>query len=143
MSEIQDKIRDIREGSPTLAEALQEISRAKAQEVTKRWEGYPGKNMRGVASFKTRNGEATIGGVRFHSDPDRLDSVEVWVGPQQGPPTSRLINPPTLVPDPTGEVVLTEENKLRGKTTVRRYRVDPLQAIAEFIASHHGRSEQG
>lgn len=141
MSEsLPEKIRDIRDGSPTPAEALQAIARAKAREVGETWKGYQGKNMNGVATFRTRSGRtAQIGAIQVNEDPSGLDSVEVWVGPQQGPPTFRLINPPVLIPDPQGSEVLTEFDPLRKKTTVRRFRVDPLQAIAEVIASNNGR----
>lgn len=142
MTDITDKIRDIREGSPTPAEALQAISRAKAEEVGLQWDNFQGKNMEGLATFQTRSGQAQIGHVRHVSNPGNLDSVEVWVGPHQGPPAFRLINPPMLVPDPQGTEVLIERNPVTGRDTVRRFRVDPLQAIAEVIASQNG-SERG
>lgn len=138
MTEITDKIRDIREGSPTPAEALQAISRAKAKEAAQRWDSFQGKNMAGVASFQTRSGAAQIGGIRHVESVDNLDTVEVWVGPQVGPPAYRLINPPMLVPDASGSEILTEYDPVRQKTIVRRFRVDPLQAIAEVIASQNG-----
>ncbi len=141
MSEIHEKLRDIRDGSPTPAEALQALARAKAREVTSQWQSHQGKNMDGVASFRTKSGEATIGGVEYHQDDEKLDSVEIWVGKKQGPPTYRLINPPMLVPDPVGDVVLTERDGLRQKNVIRRFRVDPLQAIAEFLAAQNGKSE--
>jgi len=142
MIEIRDKIRDVAEGSPTPAEALQAVSRLKAREVAQRWAEFPGKNMEGVASFQTRRGQAQIGAVRHNQDSDGIDSVEVWVGPQQGPPAFRLLNPPMLVPDPIGSEILTEYDPMRQRNIVRRFRVDPLQAIAEVIASQNG-SEQG
>jgi hypothetical protein len=142
MTDITDKLRDINEESPTPAEALQALASAKAQEVGVRWAEYPGKNMDGIASFQTRSGSAQIGAIRHVSNPDNLDAVEVWVGPQDGPPAFRLINPPMLVPDPQGSEVLTEFDPMRQRNIVRRFRVDPLQAIAEVIASQNG-SEQG
>lgn len=142
MTEITDKIRDIREGSPTPAEALQAIARAKAKEVGSRWDSFLGKNMDGVASFQTRSGAAQIGGIRHVENVDNLDSVEVWIGPQVGPPAYRLINPPMMVPDATGSEIITEYDPVRQKNILRRFRVDPLQAIAEVIASQNG-SEQG
>lgn len=136
---LPEKIRDIREGSPTPAEALQAITRAKAKEVTATWARFDGKNMDGVASFQTRNGQAQIGGIRHHHEPDGLDSVDVWLGPEsEGPPAFRLINPPILVPDATGSEILTEYDPMRKVNVVRRFRVDPLQAIAEVIASKGG-----
>jgi hypothetical protein len=133
--EFQGKVRDVREGSPTPAQALQAISRLKAQEVKRKWDEFEGKNLEGVAGFQTKHGQARIGGIVHREDPDGLDSVEVWVGPQSGPPTYRLINPPTLVPDPSGDVILTERDPLRQKDLIRRYRFDPLQCIAEVVAS--------
>jgi hypothetical protein len=47
-----------------------------------------------------------------------------------------------LVPDPIGSEILTEYDPMRQRNIVRRFRVDPLQAIAEVIASQNG-SEQG
>lgn len=140
---IHDDLGALREEAPTAAQALQRISREKAREVARQWDKHPSRNMDGTATFHTRAGKATIGSIRYHPDDDRLDSVEVWTGPQQGPPQYRLINPPMLVPDSRGEVVLNEVNKARGKTTARRYRIDPLVAIAEFIASHQGGKEKG
>lgn len=139
MSELGDKIRDVREGSPTPAEALQAVSRLKAKAIKERWDEFGGRNLEGVATFQTKHGSTQIGAVVHREDPNGLDSVEVWLGPQVGPPTYRLINPPTLVPDPTGDVILTERDPLRGRDIVRRYRLDPLQCIAEVIASR-GRS---
>lgn len=141
MKGLSEKVRDIREGSPTPAEALQAITRAKAKEVASRWDSFPGKNLAGIASFQTRSGPAQIGGIRHRQEPDGLDSVEVWLGPpSEGPPAFRLINPPVLVPDAAGSEIITEYDPLRGINVVRRFRVDPLQAIAEVIAS--GRGEQ-
>lgn len=142
MTDITEKLRDITEDSPTPAEALQALAAAKAQEVGVQWAQFPGKNMDGLASFQTKSGSAQIGGIRHVSNPEGLDSVEVWVGPQQGPPAFRLINPPMLVDDPTGSEVLTEFDQRSQRTVTRRFRVDPLQAIAEVIASQNG-SELG
>ncbi len=142
MTDIKDKLQGIKEGSTTPAEALQALAAAKAGEVETRWNDFPGKNMDGVASFQTRTGSAQIGSVRHVSNPEGLDSVEVWTGPQVGPPAFRLINPPMLVPDPQGSEVLIERNPSTGRDTVRRFRIDPLQAIAEVIASQNG-SELG
>src|SRR3546814_12994625 len=83
MNEIRARIQDIRENSPTPAEALRQVSQVKALEVVKRWDSYPGRNMKGVASFSTRYGEARIGGIRYRPDAEKLDSVEVWVGEQR------------------------------------------------------------
>lgn len=139
MSEIQSKIRDVRQGQPTAAEALQAVSRLKADEVATRWNEFTGKDMNGVATFHTPQGESRIGGIRHHSDPSGLDSVEVWVGPQVGSPTYRLINPPLMVADPAGSEIVTETQP-GGRILVRRFRVDPLHAIAAVIAARGSES---
>lgn len=138
MTDIPKNIRDIREGAPTPAEALRGICRLKTEAVVKAWHEYGGRNMEGIATFQTRNGSAQIGAVVHSKDETGLDLVDVWTGPQQGPPAFRIVNPPMLVQDPLGEVVLTEPDPYRDRTLVRRYRVDPLQCIAEVISSRRG-----
>jgi len=143
MSEIRERFKHLLPESATPAETLKAMAQAKAEVVSSEWEDFPGKNLEGTASFSTRQGEVAIGEIRHRpAEGDKeLDSVEVWVGgPAAGPPAWRLINPPTLVPDPTGEVVLADEGP-DGRTTIRRYREDPLGAVAEFIATNQGRSE--
>jgi hypothetical protein len=57
------------------------------------------------------------------------ESVEVTVtGSTGGDPLFRIFNPPTLVPDPTGD---REVNGIR-------FRYDPLAAVAQVIAQHGG-----
>jgi hypothetical protein len=77
-----------------------------------------------------------VEGVAFTSiraaEEDGHEWVEVTVAdPQCGDPTFRVFNPPALVPDPSGDV---ERNG-------RRYRHDPLCALAQVIASNGGARE--
>ena len=102
MTEIQGRIQSVRASSPTPAEALQTISRLKAEEVTRRWNEFPGKNTEGVASFQTQHGSARIGAMVHHKDPFGLDSVEVWLGPQEGPPASASSTRRSSFPTPGG-----------------------------------------
>jgi len=130
--------------SATPAQTLRAMAQAKAEVVQDRWKSFPGKNMEGTAAFSTRRGEVAIGEIRHRpaENEKELDSVEVWLGgPVSGPPAWRIINPPTLVSDPTGDVVLTDESP-NGRTIVQRFREAPLEAIAEFIATNQGRSEE-
>jgi len=143
MSEVRERFQELLPESATPAETLQAMAKAKAEVVETHWEDYPGKNLEGAASFATRQGEVTIGEIRRAPAEDEkdLDSVEVWLGSAAaGPPAWRIINPPTLVSDPTGDVVLTDENP-DGRTIVQRFREAPLEALAEFIATNQGRSE--
>lgn len=130
----------VQNGTASKQEILQEVVRVKSEEIVAEWENNPGKNSRGMVTFATRHGEATIGDIQYFSNPESLDGVEVWIGPNEGtPPTYRLINPPLMVADPLGDIILPDGNTNR----VRRYRVDPLHAIAEFIAMHTGKAETG
>ena len=57
----------------------------------------------------------------------RLDGI-----PEGGDPSFRIVNPPTLVPDPAGDHIV------RGQ----RFRVDPLTAIATVIAQSGGAAQK-
>jgi len=144
MSEIRERFQKLLPERATPAQVLKAMAKAKAEVVQDRWKDFPGKNMEGAASFSTRHGAVTIGDIRHQrADGDKeLDSVEVWLGgPANGAaPAWRIINPPTLVSDPVGEIVITDEAP-NGRTIVHRYREAPLEALAEFIATNQGRSE--
>lgn len=78
----------------------------------------------------TKAGEVQIREVRTLVDADGMTVVEVFVaGPTEGgDPHFRIVNPPGLVEDPGGPEV-------RGR---RRFRVDPLAALAEIVGQHGG-----
>lgn len=145
MSQVRSRFQEILPDSATPAQKLRSLAQAKAEVLTTEWDNFAGKNMEGSASFSTRQGVVTIGAMRHRpaEKATELDSVEVWLGSgSAGPPAWRLINPPTLVPDPAGNIIIAERTT-PSHTIHRRYREDPLAAVAEFLASNQGRSEQG
>lgn len=79
----------------------------------------------------TPHGEVHICDVTS-SESDGIGWVDVTVAGETvgGDPHFRIFNPPTLVPDPEGPV------EVRG----RRYREDPMAALACVIASQGGAS---
>lgn len=83
---------------------------------------------------QTRHGDVEFADVA-EADVDGIIHLEVRLaGPVVGDdPHFRIFNPPTLVEDPNGDV------QERG----RRYRVDPVAAVAELIASAGGAQRTG
>ncbi len=142
MNEILDRVKKAQAGSTTPAEALRALAKAKALEVERVWQGHLGKNMNGVASFQTSGGETHIGHIEVRQDEGGPLGVEVWLGPKEGPPSFFVVNPPMLVPDSAGSEVLEEFDPKTNTTRTRRFRVDPLQAIAEAIGSKNGSENQ-
>jgi hypothetical protein len=143
MSEVRERFRRLLPESATPAQTLQAMAKAKAEVISEMWESYPGKNLRGAASFSTRRGAVSVGQIRHRParNAQELDSVEVWLGGSaKGAPAWRIVNPPTLVSDPAGDVLITDRSP-NGRNIVHRYREDPLVALAEFIATNQGRSE--
>lgn len=92
----------------------------------------------------TSAGPVVIRDVRLvQQGGDAPGYVEVSVGnPEGGDTRFRIFNPPTLVPDPAGDVI-REEAGPGGRTRTVRYRVDPLAAVAEAIAANGGRAKTG
>lgn len=83
----------------------------------------------------TRRGEVHFAQIDPHEEGGR-SWVEVRLdGPTAGgDPHFKIVNPPTLVPDPLGEI----------EVNGARYRHDPIAALAEVIASLGGaRTERG
>lgn len=84
----------------------------------------------GPHPYRTPDGHVVMTDIRVVTDPDGGDVVEVYVAdPENGDPAFRVINPPRYVPDPDGQVVLNG----------RRFREDPLAALAHVVAQHGGR----
>lgn len=98
------------------------VCQIKADAVKQQFDDHPGKNGDGVLSVRTAQGEATIHRVEA-TTVDGVACVDVWTSNGLDP-NYRLINPPMLVEDPAGSVFL------RG----RRFREDPIGAVAEVIA---------
>lgn len=78
---------------------------------------------------RTRHGEVRLDALQV-LEVDGHTVVEVWVGgdTENGDPHFRVVNPPQLVEDPQGPV------EVRG----RRYREDPVAALAEAVAANGG-----
>lgn len=142
MNEILDRVKMAQAGSTTPAGALRALAREKAKEVTRLWQEHPGKNLDGVVSFQTSGGETHIGHMEMRQDDNGPLGVEIWLGKKDGPPSFFVVNPPMLVPDSAGTEVLEEFDPRTNKTRTRRFRVDPLQAIAEAIGSKNGSENQ-
>lgn len=69
--------------------------------------------------------------------------IEVWVGdPVGNDPHYRIFNPPVLVEDPRGSIV-KEVSGRSGQLARRRYRVDPVAAVAEALALNGGARRGG
>lgn len=83
----------------------------------------------------TRFGEVQFASIVTKTDTAGLDYAEVYTAGStvNNDPHWRIWNPPLLVEDPFGDIVID------GKT----FREDPIQAIAEAIARHGGRRKTG
>jgi len=82
----------------------------------------------GPATVSTPDGDVAIESLVAHDDGLR-SRVEVRVSDAAGgDPDFVIVNPPTLVPDPAGEIVVHGV----------RCREDPLAAVAYVIASNGG-----
>ena len=65
---------------------------------------------------------------------DEGDSVDVHLDgvPRGGDPSFRVVNPPTLVPDPAGDHIVRGE----------RFRFDPMTALAVVVAQAGGAAQK-
>ncbi|WP_149264299.1 hypothetical protein [Actinomadura sp. K4S16] len=107
----------------------QTLAAEKARIAADAWSTHPGRNEYGHLSITLPGGrDITIGHVEAVQPSDGIAYIDVWTGPPAGPPQYRIVNPPLLVPDPHGDITITEA---RGRT--RRYRSDPMAAIADAI----------
>lgn len=117
------------------------VRQIKARIVAQQFADSPGKNTDGVLSIQPSGSDQTvaIGQVTYGQADDDVPYVDVYTaGPTVGgDPHFRIINPPTLVGDPNGDIEVTSTPR-GGKTVTRRYREDPLGAIAEAIAGQGG-----
>lgn len=142
MNEYLSRVKLAKDSSTTPDESLRLLAAAKAKVIQDIWDEYPGKNMKGVASFQTSGGSTSIGHIEIRNDQDGPLGIEVWLGERGGEPNFFLVNPPLMVPDPIGSEVMVSTDPKTGKKKTERFRVDPLQAIAEVIGAN-SRSEQG
>jgi hypothetical protein len=83
---------------------------------------HPGRNIDGALTVATRHGDVRLAAVVYRES-DGRGWVDVYVGDTRGSPYCRVVNPPTLVEHPQGEVV-------RGS---RRFKEDPVGALAGLV----------
>ena len=81
----------------------------------------------GGRSFATRYGPVHISGIEEGTDENGVSWVEVFT-PGPGETHYRIFNPPTLAEDPNGPIAIG----------TKRFREDPLAAVAEAIGRHGG-----
>ncbi len=123
----KDRKRERRKAPPE----LRQQSKRRGDAVDQAAKEHRRRHGQGAAYARmTKAGEVQIRRVRTFVDEDGMTVVEVHVnGPVDGgDPHFRVINPPGLVEDPAGDVALGN----------RRYRADPLAALAEVIGQHGG-----
>lgn len=81
----------------------------------------------------SRFGEVQFSSIKQKTDASGNDYIEVYINGQSenDDPHFRVWNPPTLVQDLAGDIVIGNH----------RYRTDPLGALAETLALRGGRSK--
>jgi hypothetical protein len=84
-----------------------------------------------ILNVSTRSGSVQIFNIVTGEDAEGVTWVDIYLAGEVegGDSHFRIFNPPTLVADNNGDVLV-------GK---RRFRVDPVVAIAEVIAANGGR----
>lgn len=80
---------------------------------------------------RTSYGEVEIASIVERTDAEGISYVEVYLRGQteSGDPHFRIYNPPLLAEDPAGDI----------EVSGRKYREDPVQAIAEVVGRNGGR----
>lgn len=80
-------------------------------------------------TWQTRGGEVVIDRLVQRTDAAGVPFIEVFLkGETVSESHFRMYNPPSLVPDPNGDI----------ESGGMRFRDDPLAAIAEVISQHGG-----
>lgn len=139
-TDIGGQIRAALAGKPPTAASLREVRKAKADAVAQAFANHPARNTSGVVSIRTRGADIRIRHMQTRQLADGNTCVEVYLDRAAGEPHWRIVNPPILVEDPRGPVELAEGHDDRGVARTRRYREDPVAAVAEAIAAHGGGS---
>lgn len=117
---VRDKIEDIRATRGTSAPGM--IRRERAQAVADAFSNRP--DLNSPLPVRSRSGDIQFSRIDFKEINSDTVCVEVWVGTStDGPPHYRFFNPPTLARDSEGDIEIDG----------RRYREDPMAAIAEVI----------
>lgn len=111
---LRDKIEKARKDNP--GKAREKAGELRAEAVVSQYR-----------QASRESGRVHHGGVEFWSvEPIGDGGVAIRTGPDEVEDDYRIFNPPTLVRDGAGEIVVN------GK----RYREDPLGAVAEVIQQH-------
>lgn len=120
--QILEIVRSNREGGNREAPGqILQVHRIKAQAVVKQFEDRVDKNN--PLNVEVRGGSITIYKVQFGQF-ETSSFVDVWTSPDvDEEPHYRFFNPPTLAQDSQGTI------EIEG----RKYREDPLAAVAEVI----------
>lgn len=98
----------------------------------------------GTVTMSTRVGEVVIQDVVGETLPDGTPCIRVLIQghTESGETDFRIINPPSLVADPNGDVIITDSRP--GSTMQpRKYREDSMAAIAEVVALYGGVTQNG
>lgn len=117
-------------------EAFSRNCRENALRVVEEWNNHQGKGMDG--SFRTTVGgvDVVIRDIQFGEDDEGRAWIDVWTGSNQRP-AFRITNPPTLVKDSRGPVVIREQHE-DGTFQTTKHREDAVQAVAETVAKVRG-----
>jgi hypothetical protein len=107
-----------------------ERAAGRAARTVAAWRG----NGREGYARRTRHGEVHLAAVQEVTTDSGVPAVEVWVAGETegGDPHFIIVNPPGLAEDPLGPV----------EVGGRRFREDPLAALAEVVALHGGARTQ-
>lgn len=110
-------------------------TQARAKGVGDAMAAWVAKQGTAKLNVMTRAGEVRIRSLDVKTSPDGVAYVDVVLdGPTSaGDPHFRIVNPPLLVEDQAGAV----------RRGARRFRLDPLAALAEIVAQHGGATVQG
>lgn len=116
-NKVRDNLRDIvNDETATRPERARRVARRRARAVAEAW-----------TETRDTAGRVFVGGVPMGHVEEIDGGVEIWTGAKAGAPDYRIFNPPTLVSDPAGDIL--------SETHGKRYREDPLAAVAELITS--------
>lgn len=101
--------------------------------VARAWEESNARNTDGAYVTDVAGIEIRIGHIEHGSD-ETVEWVDVWMGPRNGSPDMRIINPEIFVADRNGDTE-REQSSASGVVKKVRFRLDPVRAVAETIAS--------
>ncbi|HEY3689651.1 MAG TPA: hypothetical protein VGL46_05035 [Pseudonocardiaceae bacterium] len=112
----------------------------KARVLVRLFASHPGKNGKGALTLRPRGSDTDVVISRIdYGEADDVSYVDIYADGATvgGDPHFRIINPPMLVEDPAGDIVVTSKRR-DGRMVTRTFREDPLAAIAEAIAGQGG-----